>query len=357
MIQSHSFFRSIISTFATACLLMPSIAPAATGYTPKNPLIIKMTSFAMPTHAVVVNGFNPWAEELKEKSGGRMVVELYNPNTVCPDADVYDCVKSGIIDLGAHLTQRVKGAFPLSNVTDLPFVFSTAEQGSMVFNQLIAEFPDLQEEYAETKLFGGWVTAPYQLHSTKKPLHTLEDVQGLKVGTNGASMVPFLQSLGAASVNVPSSDCYMALQRGQIDAFLAANSFLVSTKIYEATKYTTILNAISNSIYVCMNRQVYDSMPVDLKAILDESLTVERFRAWGRITDDAAQSDLATVEKAGQQVSVMPPEELAKGRERSKGLVEAWYEGCAKRGKNDSARAIYKRAMELAAQYSQELGQ
>lgn len=351
------FFRSLLAVLVGARLLLPSLPAAAQEYTPQNPLILKMTSFAMPTHAVVVNGFNPWAEELKEKSGGRMVVELYNPNTVCPDADVYDCVKSGIIDIGAHLTQRVKGAFPLSNVTDLPFLFSTAEQGSMVFNQLLAEFPELGKEYAETRMLGGWVTAPYQLHSAKKPLHTLEDIKGLKVGTNGASMVPFLQSLGAASVNVPSSDCYMALQRGQIDAFLAANSFLVSTKIYEATKYTSILNAISNSIYVCMNPQVYDAMPADLKALLDASLTSERFRAWGRITDEAAQSDLAVVEKAGQQVIVMPEEELAKGRESSKGLVKEWYKDCAQRGKLDVAQAIYKRAGELAEQYNRERGQ
>lgn len=357
MNHRYSLFRSILPALAAACLLVPSAAQAAQEYTPKNPLIIKMTSFAMPTHPVVVGGFNPWAEELKEKSGGRMVVEIYNPNTVCPDADVYDCVKSGVIDMGAQVTQRVKGGFPLSNVIDLPFIYPSAEVASMVFNQLLAEFPAMGEEYAETKLFGAWSGAPFQLHSVKKPIHTMDDVKGLKIGAISSSVVPIVQALGAAGVSVPMSDCYLAIQRGQVDAIAAPYAFVVSTKIYEATNYSSTINVIGNGVYMCMNQMVYDSMPADLKAILDESLTTERFRNWGHVTDEGAKHDLVTIQNAGQQVFDMPADEIAKGRERTQVVVDTWYDDCAKRGKGDVARAMYKRAVELSEQYSRELGQ
>lgn len=350
----HFLFRSFIATFAATYLFVPTLSTAAQEYTPQNPLIIKMTSFAMPTHPAIADGVMPWAEELKEKSSGRMVVEIYNPNTVCPDADVYDCVKSGVIDMGAQVTQRIKGTLPLSNVIDLPFMYPSAETGTIIFNQLLAEFPPLREEYAETKLFGVWTSAPFQLHTATKPLHTFNDVKGLKIAATGASIVPILQSLGAASANVPGTDVYMALQRRQVEGILCANAYMVSTKIYEATKYTSIVNAMGNGIYMCMNRQVYDSIPEDLKIILDASLTAERFRTWGRVTDEGASRDLATIEKAGQQVFIMPVEELAKGQDLSQRLVEDWYNDCAKRGKGDVAHALYKRAVELAAQYNQQ---
>lgn len=346
----------VAAVLAALCLTFP-LTVQARDFTPQNPLIIKMTSFAMPTHPVVIGGFTPWAEELKEKSGGRMVVEIYNPNTVCPDADVYDCVKSGVIDMGAQVTQRVKGGFPLSNVIDLPFIYPSAEVASMVFNQLFAEFPDLRKEYAETKLFGAWSGAPYQLHTVKKPIHTLDDVKGLKIGAISSAIVPIVESMGAAAVSVPMSDCYLAIQRGQVDAIAAPYAFVVSTKIYEATKYSTTFNVAPSGVYMCMNQMVYDSMPADLKAILDESLTTERFRNWGHVTDEGAKHDLVTIQTAGQQVFDLPDEEFKKGREATKPVVDAWFADCTRRGKGDIAQTLYKRAVELSDQYSKELAQ
>lgn len=327
---------------------------AAREYTPQHPLILKMTSFAMPTHPVVVEGFTPWAEELKEKSGGRMVVEIYNPNTVCPDADVYDCVKSGVIDIGAQVTQRVKGGFPLSNVIDLPFIYPSAEVASRVFNQLLAEVPELRNEYAETRLFGAWSGAPYQLHTVKKPIHTIDDVKGLKIGAISSAIVPIVESMGAAAVSVPMSDCYLAIQRGQVDAIAAPYAFVVSTKIYEATRCSTTFNVAPSGVYMCMNRQIYDTMPDDLKALLDASLTTQRFRDWGRVTDEGATHDLATIRAAGQEVFDLSDEEFRKGREVTRAVVDQWFQDCAGRGKADVAKALYQRAVELSEQYGRE---
>lgn len=355
MTYCRTLFRAA-AALAALCLICPVSAPAR-DFTPENPLIIKMTSFAMPTHPVVVGGFNLWAEELKEKSGGRMVVEIYNPNTVCPDADVYDCVKSGVIDMGAQVTQRVKGGFPLSNVIDLPFIYPSAEVASMVFNQLFAEFPELRQEYAETKLFGAWSGAPYQLHTVKKPIHTLADVKGLKIGAISSAIVPIVESMGAAAVSVPMSDCYLAIQRGQVDAIAAPYAFVVSTKIYEATKYSTTFNVAPSGVYMCMNQMVYDSMPADLKAILDASLTTGRFRNWGHVTDQGAKHDLVTIQAAGQQVFELSDEEFKKGREATRPVVDTWFADCSRRGKGDIAQALYHRAVELSDQYSKELAQ
>lgn len=347
----HSLHRIALGLSAL-CLAFLSQAQAAPEYTAANPLILKMTSFAMPTHPVVTDGFNPWGEELRRKSDGRIILELYNPNTVCPDADVYDCVKSGVIDMGAQVTQRVKGAFPLSNVIDLPMIYPGAEVASKVFCQLLEEFPELRAEYDETKLFGAWSGAQFQLHTAKKPIHAMADARGMKVGAISASVVPIIQSLGSAAVSVPMSDCYLALQRGQVDAIAAPYAFVVSTKIYEATNYSTSANLLGNGVYMCMNRDVYNSMPGDLRAILDETLTRERFEYWGKVTDLGAARDIETIKKAGQRVFDLPEQEVNLGREMTRPVVEAWFEECGRRGKGEVARALYARAMELSAQYS-----
>lgn len=339
-------------TLAACAALLAPAALSAKEYTAQSPLILKMTSFAMPTHPYVKYGQKPWADELKEKSGGRLVVELYNPNTVCPDGEVYDCVQSGVIDIGAHTTQRVKGLFPLSGVIDLPFLYPTAETASQAFLQLVDEFPELRQEYAGAHLLGVWSGAPFQLHSVKRPIHTIEDMKGMKIGVTAASIVPIVQAMAATGVLIPVSDCYLAIQRGQVDVITVPYAFIVSSKVYEATKYSTTINMMLTGVYMCMNQHVYESMPADLRAILDESLGRDRFRLWGKVTDQGDVEDLATIKKAGQEVYVMPAEEILKGRETTRPVVELWMQECARRGKGEVAQALYERAVELAAQYA-----
>lgn len=347
-------FRTLLPALLGVMLVAtPSFARE---YTAENPLILKIATFAMPTHPVIKGGINPWAAQLKEQSQGRLVIEVYNPNTLCPDADVYDCVKSGVLDMGAQVTQRIKGTLPLSNVMDLPFMFPTAEVSTMVFNQLFAEFAPLRDEYAGTKLYGGWSGAQFQLHSVKKPILKIEDAKGTKIGAISASVIPVIQALGAAGVSVPMSDCYLAIQRGQVDVMAAPYAFVVSTKIYEATKFSSTINLLGNSVYMILNEQVYAAMPADLKKILDDSLNADRFRQFAQVTDQGADHDRKFIEQAGQKIYDMPAEEVAKGRELTKGVVEAWFADCDKRGKGDAARAMYARAAELSAQYSKELG-
>ena len=160
--------------------------------------------------------------------------------------------------------------------------------------------------------------------------------------------------MGAAAVNVPMSDCYLALQRGQVDAITAPYAFVVSTKIYEATKYSTTANLMGNGVYMCMNRDIYESMPADLRAILDETLNRDRFALWGRVTDLGALQDIETIRQAGQQIFAFPSEETARGKELTRPVVEEWFADCEKRGQGDVARKLYARAVELVARYSAE---
>lgn len=330
----------------------PTVSHAQT-YTAENPLVLKLTSFAMSTHPVWIGGFEPWAQEVKAASGGRLIIEPYNANTICPDADVHDCVRNGVIDISGQLSQRVKGTYPLSNIIDLPFLFPSSIVAAHVFKDLLDEFPEFKAEYGETHMLGAWASAPYQLHFRNKEIKTINDLKGLKIGCVAASIVPLLQALGASVVVVPTTDAYVTLQRGQVDGFAAPYAFMVSTKIYEATKYSFTINMSANGMPLTMNKQVYESMPDDLRKVLDDSVagyTVsQRFAS---VTDDGADRDKAFIAGKGQTIHAITDADIAKGRQMCAGVVEDWYRDCEKRGKGELARTLYKRAQELSAKYT-----
>ncbi len=83
----------------------------------------------MDTHNSIVNGLVPWIEEMEQKSDGRLKFTYYNPNTICPQKDVYDSTVSGMIDIGTGYPGNYPGKFPLNTVLELPFIAPSAEAG------------------------------------------------------------------------------------------------------------------------------------------------------------------------------------------------------------------------------------
>lgn len=345
------FLLPLAATMLTFC---PNLS-FAQAYTAEQPLVLKLTSFAMSTHPVWVGGFEPWAKEVKDASGGRIIIEPYNANTICPDADVHDCVRNGVIDISGQISQRVKGTYPLSNIIDLPFLYPTALVSAYVYKDLLDEFPAFKDEFRDVRILGAWSGAQYQIHTRNTEIKSITDIKGLKIGCVSASLVPVLQALGASVVVVPTTDAYVTLQRGQVDGFAAPYAFMVSTKIYEATKYSYTLNLAGNGMPLTMNTQVYESMPDDLRKIMDESVAGYKIsQLFASVTDAGADHDKAFIEGKGQKITEASEADIAKGRQLCATVVEDWYRDCEKRGKGDVARAMYKRAQELADKYTKE---
>lgn len=351
-------FYLIALPVAMVLCLGAMVTVYATEYTSQKPLILKMQTMFMPTHAVVKYGLMPWAEELKTKSSGRLVVEIYNPNTICPEGDIYDAVRDGILDIGVQATQRVKGMFPLSNVIDLPFMFPSAEIAAQVFNDLAAEFPELKAEYEGVEVLTFWDGCPYQLHTKDKPITTLADIKGRKVGgVSSATAVPIINTFGASAVNIPLADLYVAMQRGQVDTVLAPFPTLVSAKIYEATNYSSVVNVLSGGVYMVMNRDVLVAMPEDLRRILLDSAGPELGRRVAAGIDRSGEEDIAVALKAGQKLNELPQSEILTAFRATQHIVEDWIADCEKqKGQGKVARTIYNRAVELSTKYSDNAG-
>lgn len=344
--------RFLFTALLTAGVLCAPQAQAAS-ITKDAPLVLKFTSSLMPTHAAIKDGVQPWAETLKEKTGGRLLVEIYNPNTLCPEAEIYDCVKNGVIDVGLQTAQRVSGKFPLENGLDMPFMYDSAAMAGYVNWRLYEEFPELRKEFDETRLLALWAGAPAQLHAAGREVKTIADLKGIKVGAMTPSFVPILQALGAAAFSIPTTDGYLALQRGQVDFVACPYAFMVNTKMYEATRYSFTVNMSSPSLYLVMNRDIWDLLPNDLRQAVTDTTGKELSLRLGQATDKSAAEDLAFMRTQGQIIEVFPPEEIAKGRELTRHVVDDWVRDCESRGLT-SARALYQRMGELAAEYARE---
>ncbi len=126
---------------------------------------------------------------------------------------------------------------------------------------------------------------PGLLHTATKPVHTLEDVKGLKIRSTGTSQL-VTRALGAAPVAMSQGETYDALAKSIVDGTLVPMEALEGFKQGEVLKYTTLTysSAYTTGFFVAMNLKKWNALPVDLQQIISE--VSEKYKeitatAWG----------------------------------------------------------------------------
>ncbi|MFT7859597.1 MAG: substrate-binding domain-containing protein [Sulfurimonas sp.] len=180
--------------------------------------VLKLAT-SWPAHFPIMGtGIEQFVQRIKEISGGSLEIKLYPKNTLVPALAVFDATSSGQIDAfhsGPYYWKGKNSAFSL--FSGIPFGFTAEEVNSWM---LYGEGLDLwREYYAKYNLYpflggntniqmGGWF---------RKPINSLEDMQGLKMRIPGLGGEVFAK-MGVNPVLLPAGEIYTSLERGMIDA-------------------------------------------------------------------------------------------------------------------------------------------
>jgi TRAP-type C4-dicarboxylate transport system substrate-binding protein len=226
-------------------------------------------SFALhipPKAGPYANAFLPWAQELEKASNGKLKIKFYLSQSLVKARDAYDSVKMGVADITWVPFSLNRGRFPLSSVMELPFLSPDTYTGSHALTELYKKFPELQAEVKDVQLLSLWVSLPYEIHTVKKPVKTLEDIKGMKLATQPAASHA-LTGLGAIPVTTAVPGMYPMLEKGVTDGTALAWGALKAFKLYEVTKYHTNPHLGGVPYVHLMNKSKFDSLPADLQKI------------------------------------------------------------------------------------------
>lgn len=164
-------------------------------------------------------GAQAFADRVDAMSDGRIQIEVHPAGTLGPGLKVAETVANGVADMGhtwigydwgADPTAVLFGGFAGSFDTERMLHWLYRDGGA----ELQAEWRDEKFDLVSMPLFIR--TAEVFLHS-RKPVQSLDDLQGLKLRTAGA-WLEISKGMGAAPVTMPGGDVYPALERGAIDA-------------------------------------------------------------------------------------------------------------------------------------------
>jgi len=246
------------------------------------------------------------------------------------------------------------GRFPRTQVFELPFIMTNAEATSRAAWDFVQK--NAMDEHKDVKLLAVHVHGPGVLFSRNKPISKLEDLRGMKWRAPTANVTRMMGILGATPVGMPVPQIPEALSKGVIDGAVIPYEVAPGLKVNELTKFAAETDpkfpALYTTVFVVpMNKARYDSLPADLKAVIDKNSGREFSAALARAQwGNDVPSRKIFAETAGYSISQIPASELERWRKATSEIDDDWVADMNKRGLN--GKALLQDALGLIKQYT-----
>jgi TRAP-type C4-dicarboxylate transport system substrate-binding protein len=313
---------------------------------------LKIHHFLPPKGTIQAQVFEPWCEKIGKESNGRLKCQIYPSMQLGgTPPQLFDQARDGVADIIWTIPTYQAGRFNKSEVFELPFMAKNAESGSPALWDYIQK--NSLDEFRGVKLLAAHVHDGSLLHFTSKRVTTLDDLKGLKVRAPTRIATKFLTALGATPVQMPVPQVTESLSKGVIDGAMIPWEVAPALKLHEVTKYhlDTAAGAskTSNSIFViAMNPAKYDSLPADLKAVIDANSGIELSKQIGRIFDGTTEGGKKLAREANGVFDTLSPAEYDRWVKATEPVTREWIGETNAKGANgqalfDDAKALLKK--------------
>lgn len=343
-----TMMKTALRTVAAAAMLA---GMSATAYAQE--VTLKLHQF-LPAQANVPKlVLDVWADKVEADSNGRIKVDRFPAMQLggTPPELVSQMI-DGVVDIIWTVAGSTPGRFPQTEVFELPFIMTNAEATSRAYWEF-AEANMFDGEFKDFTPLGLWVHGPGLIHS-KNPITSVADLAGVKLRAPTRTTTRLFTELGATPIGMPVPAVPESLSKGVIDAAVVPWEVTPSLRLSElVTNHTTFGdNALYTTAFIFgMNTAKYNSLPDDLKAVIDANSGIEFSAFAGRVMAESDAPAKLIAEERGNNIITLSPEEVAAWKEAVAGVEAAWVEDLTKAGYD--GQAVLDQAKALIAKHTE----
>jgi TRAP-type C4-dicarboxylate transport system substrate-binding protein len=261
-----------------------------------------------------------WGKEVEERTGGRVKVDLYFGQTLGKVFDFPKMVRGGVCDMATFTC--VGAEFPMLDIFDAPGVVTNRAKAVDAFWAVYCK--GLLQELNDYKVLWFQPSDPMYVILRKKKVDTIEDFKGMKIRSRPGFTTAFIGALEATGMAMPAPDVFMALDRGIIDGLITSAEYAKSAKLNEVTKYWIWEPSCTGggALVVAMNRNVWNSLPPDIQAIMEDLNAKARYK-FMELFDTPPENRL-TLKKLGWEVYELSSGEQTRWLKVAQQVVDKW---------------------------------
>jgi len=296
---------------------------------------LKLSHFVPPQHA-----FHKWAVEwakrIEDGSQGRLKITIYpNGQLVGPPNRQFDAARNGIVDIAFTLHGVTPGRYPMTELANLPFTWPPEGALCSVMGKRMTELAPqyLAQEHTGLHILFMAMANPIVIYS-KVPIRKVDDFKGLKIRYASITNKNMLEALGATTLLIPPPEAQDALAKGIAQGATFPHEAGLAYDLAAVVKYAIEPPLASATFAVVMNPAKYNSLPADLKALIDKESGVTGAVSFGKAWE--AQEKLARetqITKKGLEIITLPDGEVAKIKQIGKAQTQDAVAALEKQGK------------------------
>jgi TRAP-type C4-dicarboxylate transport system substrate-binding protein len=319
-----------------------------------DPIIIKVHHFLSPQsiqHTAMLRG---WCDNIAKDSNNRLQCQIYPAMQLGgTPPQLYDQARDGVADVVWTVPGYTAGRFPKTEVFELPFMMTNADATSRAAWDYYEK--NAKDEFKDVKVLAVHVHGPGNIFTAKKQIKTMADIKGLKLRAPTRLTTKLLASMGATPVGMPVPAVPDALSKGVLDGAVIPYEVAQTIKIDELAHFTAETDRSYNALYttfflLAMNQAKYDSLPADLKKVIDKNSGQEVSAFLGRTQAGNDVQGKAKMVAGGHVITVIPKSELENWKAASSKIDDDWVADMDKRGFN--GKALLQDAQSLIAKYT-----
>ena len=231
-----AFKKASVAAFAAGLILGCAMLMGGCGVN-GDKRIVRIAHSQSETHPEHL-GLLKFKEYVEENLGDKFEVQIYPNELLGGQTKVIELAQTGAIDFVLVGTPNLENFADVYEVFSMPYLFTSEEAYHSVMNDV----DYMQQVYRSTDEAGfqvlTWYNAGTRSFYSKKPVHTPEDLKGLKMRVQQSpASVNMCNAFGAAASPMSFGEVYTAIQQGVIDGAENNELALTNNKHGEVAKY------------------------------------------------------------------------------------------------------------------------
>lgn len=224
------------------------------------------------------NAGERWAELIKERTGGRIIVKMY-PGASLVGGDQtkeFTAIRQGSVDMSIGSTINWSPQVVQLNVFSMPFLMPDYRAiDALTGGEVGKELFRILESKGVVPLAWG-ENGFRELSNSKRSIRTPDDLKGLKIRVVGSPLfLDTFTAIGANPTQMSWADAVPALSSGAVDGQENPLTVFMAAKLHSAAnqKYLTLWGYVADPLIFVVGKDVWESWAAeDQQAVREAAL-------------------------------------------------------------------------------------
>lgn len=219
-------------------------------------------------------GAQQFKEEVEEKTGGAVTVQLYPSGQLGGDADLINSIAldSGTVDIIVTDASNFATYDAKMGISALPFQFETFDDAWAFMDSDIEAAAEEGLLAQNMRVLAHYCNGFRCVTNSKGPINSPDDMKGLLIRTpENPVIMATMTALGANPQPLSFSELYQALQQKTYDAQENPIPVIYNNNLYEVQEYLSITNHIYSGMCFTISETSWKKLSADQQQIVSDA--------------------------------------------------------------------------------------